>query len=163
MQSTEQKFLTQIEAHKGVIFKISKMYIDHYDGQKDLFQEITYQAWKAFPNFRGESKFSTWLYRIAINTAIVYLKSESKRSIFSHAEVENIKIENEDYSDDEDVQLKKLYTAIHQLNTVDRALIFYFLENYSGKEMAAQLGISEGSCRVKLSRAKEKLKQIING
>lgn len=160
MQSAEHQFLEQIDKHKGVVFKIAKMYMDHYDDQKDLFQEITYQAWKAFPNFRGESEFSTWLYRIALNTAIVFLKSEKKRSIFSSSDFENIKIKADDYDDTQELQLKNLYSAIHKLNALDKALIFYFLEDYSGKEMAAQLGISEGNCRVKLNRAKEKLRDL---
>lgn len=162
MEPLQQQFLENIEKHRAVVFKISKMYMDCYDDQKDLFQEITYQAWKAFPNFRGDSQFSTWLYRIAINTAIVFLKSEKKRQIFENADFERIRVTAEDYDFETEQNLKKLYDAVHQLNAIDKALIFYFLEDYSGKEMAEQLGISEGNCRVKLNRAKEKLKQLIN-
>ncbi|AZI20040.1 RNA polymerase sigma factor [Chryseobacterium taklimakanense] len=153
--SLEKEFLEKIEKHKGVVFKISKMYMDDYDDQKDLFQEITFQAWKAFPNFRGESEFSTWLYRIALNTAIIFLKYEKKRSFLQNTETENLKVETEEYSGEKDIKIEKLYNAIHQLNAIDKALIFYYLENYSGKEMAEQLGISEVNCRVKLNRAKE--------
>ncbi|SNV38167.1 Sigma-24 [Chryseobacterium taklimakanense] len=159
--SLEKEFLEKIEKHKGVVFKISKMYMDDYDDQKDLFQEITFQAWKAFPNFRGESEFSTWLYRIALNTAIIFLKYEKKRSFLQNTETENLKVETEEYSGEKDIKIEKLYNAIHQLNAIDKALIFYYLENYSGKEMAEQLGISEVNCRVKLNRAKEKLKQMV--
>lgn len=161
--SLEQQFLELIEKHRSVLFKISKMYMDSYDDQKDLFQEITYQAWKAFPNFRGDSAFSTWLYRVALNTAIVFLKSEKKRSFIQNSETEKFHLKSEDYDETEEQQLKKMYDAIHQLNEIDKALIFYFLENYSGKEMAEQLGISEGNCRVKLNRAKEKLRQLVDG
>lgn len=94
--SLEKEFLEKIEKHKGVVFKISKMYMDDYDDQKDLFQEITFQAWKAFPNFRGESEFSTWLYRIALNTAIIFLKYEKKRSFLQKTETEYLKVETED-------------------------------------------------------------------
>ncbi|WP_042722481.1 sigma factor, partial [Flavobacterium sp. B17] len=80
MASTEQEFLDQIEKHKGIIFKISKMYMDDKDDRDDLFQEITYQVWKAYPNFRGQSEFSTWLYRVALNTAIIFLKNEKKEA-----------------------------------------------------------------------------------
>ncbi len=83
MSLLEKEFLEEIEKHKAVIFKISKMYMDNYDDQKDLFQEITYQVWKAYPTFRGKSKFSTWLYRVALNTAIVFLKSEKKAQFYS--------------------------------------------------------------------------------
>lgn len=162
MEATEKDFLEKIEKHKGVIFKISKMYMDNFDDQKDLFQEITFQAWKAFPNFEGRSAFSTWLYRVALNTAIIFLKSEKKRSFIQNAEVQDFKIENTEYSNDTEQKLEIMYDAIRQLNIIDKALIFYYLENYSGKEMAQQLGISEGNARVKLNRAKEKLKQLIN-
>ncbi|WP_018675109.1 sigma factor [Riemerella columbina] len=67
MSALEKEFLDHLEQHKGVVFKIAKMYMDNYHDQEDLFQEITYQAWKSYPNLRGDSKFSTWLYRVALN------------------------------------------------------------------------------------------------
>ena len=162
MSSLEKEFLEKIEKHKGVIFKISKMYMDNFDDQKDLFQEITFQVWKAYPTFEGRSAFSTWLYRIALNTAIIFLKSEKKRSFIQNDEVENFKITQNDYNEEEELKLKKMYDAINQLNAIDKALIFYYLEDFSGKEIASQLGITEVNARVKLNRAKEKLKELIN-
>ena len=161
MYSFEKEFLEKIEKHKGVIFKISKMYMDNFDDQKDLFQEITFQVWKAYPSFEEKSQFSTWLYRVALNTAIVFLKSEKKRSFIKNDEVENFKIVADDYDDDEEKKLAKLYKAIQQLNEIDKALIFYYLQDYSGKEIAENMGITEVNARVKLNRAKEKLKQLI--
>ena len=162
MSSLEKEFLEKIEKHKGVIFKISKMYMDDFDGQKDLFQEITFQVWKAYPTFEGRSEFSTWLHRIALNTAILFLKSEKRRSFIQNNEVSNFKINQEEYDDEDEQKLKKMYEAINQLNAIDKALIFYYLENYSGKQIAEQMGISEVNARVKMNRAKEKLKQLIN-
>lgn len=162
MLKLEKEFLERIEKHKGVIFKISKMYMDNFDDQKDLFQEITYQVWKAYPTFEGRSEFSTWLYRIALNTAILFLKSEKRRSFIQNNEVNNFKINQEDYDDEDEQKLKKMYEAINQLNVIDKALIFYYLENYSGKQIAEHMGISEVNARVKMNRAKEKLKQLIN-
>ena len=162
MSSLEKEFLEKIEKHKGVIFKISKMYMDNFDDQKDLFQEITFQVWKAYPTFEGRSAFSTWLYRIALNTAIIFLKSEKKRSFIQNDEVENFKITQHDYNEEEELKLKKMYDAINQLNAIDKALIFYYLEDFSGREIASQLGITEVNARVKLNRAKEKLKELIN-
>ena len=161
MSSLEKIFLEQIEKHKGVIFKISKMYMDNFDDQKDLFQEITFQVWKAYPTFEGKSQFSTWLYRVALNTSIIFLKSEKKRSFIKNDEIENFKIVADDYDDDEEKKLARMYSAIQQLNEIDKALIFYYLEDFSGKEIADNMGISEGNARVKLNRAKEKLKQLI--
>ncbi len=161
MSVSESIFMEKMEKHKGVVFKISKMYMDDFEDQKDLFQEITFQAWKAYPKFEGRSQFSTWLYRIALNTAIMFLKSEKKKSFIQNTETENLKVLSEDYNYEEEENLKKMYDAIHQLNPVDKALIFYYLEDYSGKEMADQLGLTEGNCRVKLNRAKDKLKQLL--
>lgn len=161
MSLVEKEFLEQIEKHKGVIFKISKMYMDNFDDQKDLFQEITFQVWKAYPSFEGKSQFSTWLYRVALNTAIIFLKSEKRRSFIKNEEVENFKIVADDYDDDQEKKLAKMYKAIQQLNEIDKALIFYYLQDYSGKEIAENMGITEVNARVKLNRAKEKLKQLI--
>ena len=160
MSSLEKIFLEHIEKHKGVVFKISKMYMDNFDDQKDLFQEITFQAWKAFPKFEGRSEFSTWLYRIALNTAIVFLKTEKKRTLFGNNDFDQLTISAEEYDDTQDLRLKKMYDAIHQLNPIDKALIFYFLEDYSGKQMAEQLGLTEVNCRVKLNRAKLRLRAL---
>jgi len=162
MASQEKEFLEKIEKHKGVVFKISKMYMDSHDDQQDLFQEIIYQTWKSYDTFQGKSEFSTWLYRIALNTAIIFLKSQKRKSFIRNDDsVENFKIPHEDYDDKDDRNLKKMYEAIQKLNSIDKALIFYYLEDIPGKEMAAQLGISEVNARVKLNRAKEKLKNLI--
>nr|WP_231433758.1 MULTISPECIES: sigma-70 family RNA polymerase sigma factor [unclassified Chryseobacterium] len=151
-----------MEKHKKIIFKISKMYMDDAEDRADLFQEITYQVWKAYPKFRGESEFSTWLYRIALNTAIVFLKSEKKRSFIANGDVSNFKITQDDYDWEKEEKLSQIYKAVHQLNAIDKAFIFYYLEDFSGKQIAEQVGISEGNVRVKMNRAKNKLKEILN-
>ncbi|WP_276967480.1 RNA polymerase sigma factor [Chryseobacterium sp.] len=162
MTSLEQEFIRKIEQHKGILFKISKMYMTEKDDRDDLFQEITYQLWKAFPGFRGESEFSTWLYRIALNTAIIFLKSEKRRSFIAHEDLSNQIIIQEDYDDRKEERLAEMYQAIHQLNSIDKAFIFYYLEDFSGKQIAEQMGISEGNARVKMNRAKNKLKEILS-
>jgi RNA polymerase sigma-70 factor (ECF subfamily) len=162
MISLEQEFLDKIEKHKGIIFKISKMYMDEKDDRDDLFQEITYQVWKAYPGFKGQSEFSTWLYRVALNTAIVFLKSEKKRSFIGNEDFSNYKIVQDEYDDEKEEKLSRMYNAIHQLNPIDKAFIFYYLEDFSGKEISEQMGISEGNVRVKMNRAKNKLKDILS-
>lgn len=161
MSSLEKEFLEKIEKHKGVIFKISKMYMDNLDDQNDLYQEIIYQSWKSYSDFQKKSEFSTWLYRTALNTAIVFLRSEKKRSFIQNQSIENLSIHQESYNDTDDRNMKMMYEAIHQLSPIDKALIFFFLEDFPGKEIAMQLGITEVNARVKLNRAKAKLKEII--
>lgn len=162
MTSLEQEFIRKIEQHKGILFKISKMYMTEKDDRDDLFQEITYQLWKAFPGFRGESEFSTWLYRISLNTAIIFLKTEKRRSFIAREDFSNQIIVQEDYDYHKEERLKEMYKAIHQLNPIDKAFIFYYLEDFSGKQIAEQMGISEGNVRVKMNRAKNKLKDILS-
>lgn len=162
MTSLEQEFIRKIEQHKGILFKISKMYMTENDDRDDLFQEITYQLWKAFPGFRGESEFSTWLYRISLNTAIIFLKTEKRRSFIAREDFSNQIIVQEDYDYHKEERLKEMYKAIHQLNPIDKAFIFYYLEDFSGKQIAEQMGISEGNVRVKMNRAKNKLKDILS-
>jgi len=161
MSSPEKEFLEKIEKHKGVVFKISKMYMDNKDDQNDLYQEIIYQAWKSYGDFQKRSDFSTWLYRTALNTAIVFLRSEKKRSFIQNQNIDGLSARQEPYNDTDDVNMKRMYEAINQLSPIDKALIFFFLEGFSGKEIALQLGITEVNTRVKLKRAKEKLKEII--
>ena len=161
MSEEEKEYLEKIDRHKGVIFKISKMYMDNFDDQKDLYQEIIYQTWKSYRDFQGKSDFATWLYRTALNTAILFLKSKKKRSFINNQSIENILVYQDQYNDDDDRNIKLMYEAIHQLSAVDKALIFYFLEDYTGRQIAEQLGVSEVNARVKLNRAKAKLKDLI--
>lgn len=160
MKVKEQEFLGRIQRHKGILFKVSKMYMDNPDDQQDLFQEIVLQLWKAYESFKGESQFSTWMYRVAINTSIVFLKKEKRKIDKYEIASENVKDE-EGEADEQEIRLQHFYKAVHQLDKIDKAIIFYQLEGYSHKEIAINLGISEGNARVKLNRAKEKLRELI--
>ena len=160
MKTKEQEFLSRIESHKGILYKVSKMYMDNADDQQDLFQEIVLQLWKAYDSFKGESQFSTWMYRVAINTAIVFLKREKRKVDKYELATDNIR-EDESDTDEKEIKLQHFYKALQQLDKIDKAVIFYQLEGYSHREIGLNLGISEGNARVKLNRAKEKLKEII--
>lgn len=149
-----------MDEHKGILFKVSKMYMDDPDDQQDLFQEIILQLWKAYDSFKGESQFSTWMYRVAINTAIVYFKKEKRKPVQQAFTTENIPEQTSD-TDEQESQINHFYRAVQQLDKIDKAIIFYQLEGYSHREIGVNLGISEVNARVKLNRAKEKLKQII--
>ncbi|WP_313804737.1 RNA polymerase sigma factor [Flavobacterium sp.] len=160
MESKEKEFLQRLEAHKGILYKVSKMYMDNRDDQDDLFQEIICQLWKAYDTFKGESQFSTWMYRVAINTSIVFLRKEKRKTDKYQIVSENIREEESD-SDVKESQIEHFYKAVQKLDKIDKAIIFYQLEGFSHKEIGENLGISEGNARVKLNRAKEKLKEII--
>ena len=162
MTPEEKEFLERIEKHKGIIFKISKMYMDNKEDQEDLFQEIVLQIWKSYSGFQHKSSFSTWMYRVAINTAIIFLRTDKKRSfVDKNKSLEHFENVANEPSSEKEIQMQKMYTAIQKLNPIDKALIFYYLEDLSGKEIAQQMGISEVNVRVKLNRAKQKLKDLM--
>lgn len=160
MLDTQKAFLQQINENKGIIHKVAKMYMDNALDQEDLFQEIVMQLWKAYPSFKGTSKFSTWMYRVALNTAIVFFKKDS-RKIDKASLNEQIDIAEVNDSHEKEEKLAYLYKAVQELNQIEKALIFLFLENQSHREIAHNLGITEINARVKLNRTKEKLQQII--
>lgn len=160
MNTKEQAFLELIEAHKGIIHKISKMYMDTVEDQQDLFQEIIYQLWKSYDSFQQQSRFSTWMYRVALNTAVVFFKKGTRKINGSAEMPEHIAME-ESTAATKEQQLAHFYKAVQKLERIEKALIFYHLENYSHKEIGENLGISEVNARVKLSRAKTKLKELI--
>ena len=158
----EKKFANDLEKNQGIVHKICRSYTNNDSTHKDLFQEITIQLWKAYPKFRGDSKFSTWMYRVAFNTAIS-LYRKSKRSIETSPIYDNLKeLEFQAYDDSKDKQLQQLYNAIYSLNDIEKALALLYLENRSYKEISVTLGISEVNARVKMNRTKKKLKKILN-
>jgi len=159
-RTKEKTFLSYLEKHKGILHKVARMYMDTPEDCEDLQQEIIIQLWKSYDNFKGESQFSTWMYRVAVNTAITFFKKE-KRWSQTCTEATIPDTAHEEYSGEKDRQLEVFYHAVHKLNPVEKALIFYFMEGLSHKEIGHHLGISEGNARVKLNRTKEKLQKII--
>jgi RNA polymerase sigma-70 factor (ECF subfamily) len=158
----EHNFVALLEEHQNIVHKVCRLYTNNQDAHNDLFQEITIQLWKAFPKFRGDAKFSTWMYRVGLNTAIT-LYRKSKRTINTY-EIEpfQFKLKAEEYDDTEEQQLKLLYAAVHQLNDIEKALVFLYLEDKDYGEISETLGISEVNARVKMNRVKTKLKTILN-
>lgn len=158
----ETKFLSDFEQNQNIVHKVCRIYTTSRDAHNDLFQEITIQLWKNYSKFRGDAKFSTWMYRVALNTAISLYRKSTRRVKTQDIADFAYKIKGEDYDDTEELQLKALYTAIRKLGDIDKALIFLYLEDKPYKEIAATLGISDVNARVKMNRAKEKLKKALN-
>ena len=160
MKSSEQEFLSLINQHKGIFYKVSRMYFDNLEDQQDLFQEIILQLWTSLDSFKGNSKLSSWMYRVALNTAIVFFKKE-KRKLDNIIPVKIEPMALDVYDTEKDLQLVHFYKAVKELNRIEKALIFQFIEGLSGKEIAENLGISEVNVRVKTNRTKIKLQEII--
>jgi len=153
-----KEFVDILNNHRGLIYKVCHLYCDDPEDRKDLFQEIVIQLWNAYPKFRGESKFSTWLYRVAINTAITGLRK--KKDLIDSKEPDQLPelVDEENESNEE--KLSHLYKAIGQLSQVEKAIVMLYMEDRSYEEMEEILGMSQGNLRVKMNRIKEKLRQL---
>jgi RNA polymerase sigma-70 factor (ECF subfamily) len=158
----ESKFLLDFEQNQNIVHKVCRIYTTNQEAHNDLFQEVVIQLWKNYSKFRGDSKFSTWMYRVALNTAISLYRKSTKQIKTQDINDFSYKIKSTEYDDTEELQLKALYKAIHKLNDIDKALIFLYLEDKPYKEISEALGITEVNARVKMNRAKEKLKNILN-
>lgn len=157
----EKKFEKLVKENEPLIYKVCRMYAYSEVSRQDLFQEIIIQLWRAYPKFRGESKLSTWLYRVAINTAITGLRKE-KRFRPTH-DSHKLPIHISDATPEaEEELLGQLYTAIEQLNKIEKAIVMLYLEDKSYEEMEDILGMSQGNLRVRMNRIKEKLRQLTN-
>ncbi|MBP93068.1 MAG: RNA polymerase subunit sigma-70 [Flavobacteriaceae bacterium] len=161
-QSLEHSFVEQLETNQNIVHKVCRLYTNNQDAHNDLFQEITIQLWKAFPKFRGDSKFSTWMYRVALNTAITLYRKKKRRIKTQEFDSIEFKIKAVEYDDTEEQQLKLLYNAVKELNDIEKALVFLYLEDKNYKEISETMGISEVNARVKMNRIKTKLKTILN-
>lgn len=158
----EQQFVTLLNENQNIIHKVCRVYTNNADAHNDLFQEITIQLWKAYPKFRGDAKFSTWMYRVALNTAITLYRKSKRRISTSDISDIHYKLESQEYDGEIEEQMALLYKAIHQLSDIEKALILLFLEDKPYKEIAELMGITEVNARVKVNRIKTKLKTILN-
>ncbi|MDE3741303.1 RNA polymerase sigma factor [Maribacter polysaccharolyticus] len=158
----EHQFVTELENNQNIVHKVCTLYTNDKHSHNDLFQEITIQLWKAYPKFRGESKFSTWMYRVALNTAITLYRKSKKRVQTQDYDSVIYKITANEYDPQEEEQLKLMYAAVKQLGDIEKALVFLYLEDKDYREIASTLGITEVNARVKMNRIKKKLKTILN-
>ncbi len=154
--SEEDKFIEMIKKNEGVIYKITTIYARNGEDQKDLYQEIVAQLWTAFEKFRGEAKVSTWIYRIALNTAITRLRKETKRNSISIDQAVLAYTQNSDPV--WEGKIKLLYHHIGLLNDLEKGIILLFLEDKSYEEIATITGLSPSNVGTRLSRIRQKLR-----
>jgi len=154
----EKEFLEIVHEHQKIVYKICRLYRNSREDQEDLFQEIVYQLWKSYPSFKRESKVSTWIYRVALNTAIaIYRKSKISIDYFEEFP-EHIHPSDEKTISENEV---RLFWALRKLNDSEKAVISLYLEDFNYKEIAEITGLSESNVGVRLTRIKNKLKQIL--
>lgn len=156
----QQAYMSFVKDHEGIIYKVIGLYADAPHQKKDMYQEILLQGWCSFDNFRRESSFATWLYKVSFNTVMNLRRKESR-----HRQIENsVNEQNEDSFNNSHSEL--LYLIIRSLNEVDRMLVTLHLDGYKNKEIAEITGMTLNNTTVKLHRLKtkviEKFKKLDN-
>jgi RNA polymerase sigma-70 factor, ECF subfamily len=156
----QRLFIERVRAAQGILHRICAVYTPDRESGNDLRQEMLLQLWRSYPSFGNRSSFSTWMYRVALNTALMHRRSEKRRRpTVSIDDVPPPNAETHDPADSQDVQF--LYRCIQELPKLDRAVILMQLEQKSYQEIAEVTGLSEGSVSVRLVRIKQKLRAML--
>ena len=156
----EKEFIELIKNHDGILRKICNIYFFRNPYKEDYYQEILIRLWKSFPSYKNQSAFSTWLYRVALNTSIDIIRKQNLKP--KHTELSKIEynIAEHDHNIESDKK-EKLYKAIDYLSDVEKSIIILYLEDYSYKEIAEIIGLSESNIGVKINRIKSQLIKIL--
>jgi RNA polymerase sigma-70 factor (ECF subfamily) len=159
---TEQEFVKKVTESQGIVHKVCGIYCDNEEDKKDLFQEILIQLWKSYPSFRGDSKFSSWMYRVGLNVAISNLRKSKTKKEDSTLPNSFDSISRE--SEEQSLSLEKglLREAIQQLNEIEKGIMMLYLEEKQNDEIAEIMGITQNNVRVKMNRIRNKLKETLN-
>lgn len=159
-EKTQKYFVDMVFKNIAIIYKICNMYAKESE-KNDLQQEIIYQLWRSFPSYRGEAKFQSWMYRVALNTALLGLRA--KKIKYAEISENEINLPCEPYSkDDKNIKVKQLYYHISKLNDLDKTIIFLYLEQCTYEEISEITGINKKNISVRLVRIKEKLRKMFN-
>ncbi len=157
----KDQFLLLITENEGLIFKVCNMYCNNKEDKEDLFQDIVLQLWRAYPTFKGESKVTTWMYRIAINNAITRLRKETKREKFTELDGDAFQVPHTDNGELEE-RIAAMYEAIKKLTEIERAITMLYMDDCSYKEISEILGLSETNIGFKLNKIKLRLRTLVN-
>lgn len=149
-----------MKEHQGLIHKVCILYETDREARNDLFQEIVLQLWKSFPTFRGDSKITTWMYRIALNTAVSGLRKLGRKIKTEELDDYHFNI-SERTEDSREEELQKLHWAIRQLTEIERAMIMMALDEVPYDEIAETIGITQNNVRVRMNRIREKLRNLM--
>ncbi len=151
-------FLSLIKENKRIIYKVANSYCRDAEDRKDLIQEIIIQLWKGFNHYNDQFKYSTWMYRIALNVAISFYR-KGKKDLLVPLNESIIALVTEEEPGELEENVRLLYQFIYELDELNKALMLLYLDNNTHKEMAEVLGISETNVATKIGRIKEKLKK----
>ena len=158
--SGHEQFANLLERHRGIVLKVANTYCRHAEDRRDLAQEIAAQAWKAFAAWDSIRPFSTWLYRIALNVAISFVRStrHPARQAMALDEIESEPGQDDDATREVDDGICALYRVIATLDPLNRALLLLYLDDKSQREIAEILGISETNVATKIGRLKLRIR-----
>lgn len=159
MKETAREFIQLVEQNQNLIHKVCRMYVDQKNDHEDLFQEVVLQLWKAYPSFKGKAKVTTWMYRVALYTAMSDFKKRHRKKQVDPGNLSDRAIRNDAESA---YEVEHLHVAIHQLNAADRGLLALYMDEKSYQEIGEIMGISETNVGVRLNRIKKKLRTIMN-
>jgi RNA polymerase sigma-70 factor, ECF subfamily len=151
----EKEFVQLVQQNAGIIHKVIHLYVDHPEDRRDLYQEVLLQAWKSYAGFKGEAAFSTWLYRISLNTVLTFRRRQ--RVPISELPSQLDLASEPARHNSEDSEL--LWLAIKQLNEIDRVIITLHLDGYDNEEIAEVTGLNKNNTTVRLHRAKQSVVQ----
>jgi RNA polymerase sigma factor (sigma-70 family) len=157
----KKEFIAIIQQHKGLIYKVAGYYTDHLQDREDLFQEIVFQLWKSFDSFNNSSGISTWMYRVAMNTAIYFLKKRKRNPVVQSIGKEALAFPQSE-GDGAEEQWATLHKHINALSLLERGIVMLYLEGKSYEEIGELIGLSSSNVGTRLSRIREKLKKEIS-
>lgn len=158
-KEAEREFIELIEKHSRLIYKVCFMYASDNDKLNDLYQEVLINLWRSHDAFRGNATYSTWIYRIGLNTCISYIRQKKRRPLLIPLGVE---LENIAEQKNNREELRELYRLINQLSKIEKAIVLLYLEEKTYDEISEIVGITRGNVGVKLNRIKTKLKEMSN-
>ncbi len=156
----EQRFIEVIKNNEAILYKVSRAYASMEEDVKDLYQEIVYQLWKSFSSFRGDSKLSTWIYRVALNTAFTFQRDRKTNLRLSRQEWQ-LDYQLHQSTDWDPAVLERFYSVLRMMTPSDKTLIFLYLEGKSYEEMAEITGWSVSNIGTRLNRARKSLKTML--
>ena len=167
MDERERRFRQLVSENKERIYRICVYHSSCREDCEDMFQQVLINIWSSLQNFRGDSKVSTWIYRIALNTTIDFNRMESRRMKNHHQLMQEFRLVSGQDEQWEKLRKEKMLDEIHtqiiQLSVIDKLIMSLFMEELSSKEIADVVGISEGNVRIKIHRIRESLKSMLGG
>src|SRR5262245_1182752 len=159
----EREFLDHLERHQPLIRRVAGLYAHGAEDRRDLVQEILYQLWRSWPRFRREARVETWMYRIALNTALTRLRRARSAPPILPLEPDDRALASEAGTTERRDRIRTLHEAIRELDPADRAVVMLHLEELPHREIGEVLGISENLVNVKLHRIRERLRSMLKG